>query len=1482
MEDSGKHKSQFSKHCKERGNAADEAESWRSPAHQDFCGEWVHKADKSSNWKSSQNNEGTSPRKGGHSHGWSPSGFKKLSHNPRMRPHNDIREGFRKFPTPEDHYKREGNWRGTSNFKEYERERKDSIQGTNEADKYPDGNSRGKRNVKRQLHRDLVNEGESSENSGKKNKSKQWKRHNVDRDDDGIDIPVIDESALSEKELLGLHQAEERLGKDKIFRLKRHPRNCPNAKYSCTLCEVLIDSISLAHRHIKEKWHKKKIKEKREEELLSSLPFPDASQIKCIGDAIKKVVDEHGLSHEDVKKRQEIVASMEKTIKCLLPDCSLRVNGSSCSTFGFKDSDINIDIQFPAHMHQPDVLLLVQESLSKSTSFIDLETDFHARVPVVVCKEKESNLLCKVSAGNENAYLTSEHLAALAKLEPCTTPLVVAFRYWAKICHIDYPEEGGLPPYVFALMVIYFLQQRKEPVLPVYLGLWIEGFTMNKLNHFKLSGTDSSNVLWEYSPAVEDNTSCSDEFIRRGKASLTFATGHKCDVPIGQLWVELLRFYSLEFNMADYVISIRIKELLSRESKDWPKKRIAIEDPYSVKRNVARTLNSQLMYEYIIHCFKTTYKYFALPQKKQTKPNIRDASDLDQVGNITLTSTSAKSKRIIEEDLNVALPQINLGKLKLDSNSKTELIGRNQTVVHRLTQQEECDYLIEAQFPFDNPEVNTVHEDSDCVIEEVMEKMDDYKHSSCDTESGNESESLSDCEDHLNIGTEDGDDFALDDAGQLNNVEDTGSNDEAEDFPEEFVQEKQRCTSGSNNSEDYDEDEDEIAYQRLHLDSTNMEEEENVYTASGDEILSEDEHEQVTLDVLNANQQWGELVRQHQKGPSETDVVPIITNNVSNQNDMDNTLENGPFSAKTAHIDDLFYVFNRFEFTKGKTPTVVCGLCKREGHLKRDCPEDFKKVDLDPLPKMTAKFQRILNQVCFQCYKDFAPDQIEDLAREHILQNLEQFVKKEFEAAKLSLFGSSLNGFGFKQSDLDICMTFKGADTSKGLDCIKIIENLSKLLRSHSGLKNILPITTAKVPIVKFVHVRTGLEGDISLYNTLALHNTRLLATYSTIDERVKYLCYTMKVFAKICDIGDASRGSLSSYAYTLMVLYFLQQRKPPVIPVLQEIFDGKKPPQVLVDGWNVYFYDNLADLKNVWPEYGKNTESVGELWLGLLRFYTEEFDFKEHVICIRRKKLLTTFKKQWTSKYIVIEDPFDLNHNLGAGLSRKMTNFIMKAFINGRRVFGTPLKTFPNEYPSKMEYFFDPDVLTEGEEAPSDRCCRICGKIGHFMKDCPSRRKSRRRQDHKTHEDSKYQRRVCDAKELHNVESHSPRTRHEKQNYEAGRERIPRQSENRKKLEDREFREKRCFICGSDGHIKKECPQYKGFAGSSKVDDAPYSTSPSASKNFKNFKALESSPVLEEKKKQRQNIFPSPQKGSPAGKQMTQGRSSHGWNQQE
>ena len=32
-------------------------------------------------------------------------------------------------------------------------------------------------------------------------------------------------------------------------------------------------------------------------------------------------------------------------------------------------------------------------------------------------------------------------------------------------------------------------------------------------------------------------------------------------------------------------------------------------------------------------------------------------------------------------------------------------------------------------------------------------------------------------------------------------------------------------------------------------------------------------------------------------------------------------------------------------------------------------------------------------------------------------------------------------------------------------------------------------------------------------------------------------------------------------------------------------------------------------------------------------------------------------------------------------------------------------------------------EFLSDGKAPPNDRGCRVCGKIGHFVKDCPRRR---------------------------------------------------------------------------------------------------------------------------------------------------------------
>ncbi|XP_041598418.1 terminal uridylyltransferase 7 isoform X3 [Vulpes lagopus] len=1349
------------------------------------------------------------------------------------------------------------------------RPRKDSFQESEDGYRWQDG--RGCRTVRRLFHKDLTSletmsemEAGSPENKKQRSRPRKPRRtRNEENEQDGdLEGPVIDESVLSTKELLGLQQAEERLKRDFIDRLKRRPRNYPTAKYTCKLCDVLIESIAFAHKHIKEKRHKKNIKEKQEEELLTTLPPPTPSQINAIGIAIDKVVQEFGLHNENLEQRLEIKRIMENVFQHKLPDCSLRLYGSSCSRLGFKNSDVNIDIQFPAIMSQPDVLLLVQECLKNSESFIDVDADFHARVPVVVCKEKQSGLLCKVSAGNENACLTTNHLTALGKLESKLVPLVIAFRYWAKLCSIDHPEEGGLPPYVFALMAIFFLQQRKEPLLPVYLGSWIEGFSLNKLGNFNLKDVQKDTVVWEYTDnATGDADTAKEEApkevpVKRGQVSLIFDLRHVPSVPVGQLWVEMLRFYALEFNLADLVISIRVKESVSRELKDWPKKRIAIEDPYSVKRNVARTLNNQPVFEYILHCLRTTYKYFALPHKI-TKSSLPKSLS-------TVTCLSKHSKEVAKHDSGTQAKDDKLKSTVLAQGPGAASSAADNCMVQPCSLQETAEsFGSPPTEEIGNAHVSVHLENSDCV--KAGASCDEYedvkvyhqetgskigregkhpltasdlglrssKHGElaiCGSTQKNETDSTLGLEGFQNPTAKECDGFTTsEDKADVDEEGIEGGTDDLEDALSHFTPSREGRTSGILHSDEEEEEEEEDDDEEPRLSITQREDEddlanedelENTYTGSGDEdALSEEE------DDLGESAKYKDL----KEGGKPADGALLMEFSKINLKE-----ESAFEGSSTSDQSDFFYEFSKLTFTKGKSPTVVCSLCKREGHLKKDCPEDFKRIQLEPLPPLTPKFLNILDQVCVQCYKDFSPTILEDQAREHIRQNLESFIRQEFPGTKLSLFGSSKNGFGFKQSDLDVCMTINGLETAEGLDCVRTIEELARVLKKHSGLRNILPITTAKVPIVKFFHLRSGLEVDISLYNTLALHNTRLLSAYSAIDPRVKYLCYTMKVFTKMCDIGDASRGSLSSYAYTLMVLYFLQQRNPPVIPVLQEIYKGEKKPEIFVDGWNIYFFDQIDELPTYWPEYGKNTESVGQLWLGLLRFYTEEFDFKEHVISIRRKSLLTTFKKQWTSKYIVIEDPFDLNHNLGAGLSRKMTNFIMKAFINGRRVFGIPVKGFPKDCPSKMEYFFDPEVLTEGELAPNDRCCRICGKIGHFMKDCPMRRKVRRRRDQEDIPNQRYpenkEKRSKEDKEIQNkYTEREVSTKEDKPMHctpqkakpvraavDLGREKILRPPmEKWKRQDDKDLREKRCFICGREGHIKKECPQFKGSPGS-------------------------------------------------------------------
>ncbi|XP_052133046.1 terminal uridylyltransferase 7 [Frankliniella occidentalis] len=400
-------------------------------------------------------------------------------------------------------------------------------------------------------------------------------------------------------------------------------------------------------------------------------------------------------------------------------------------------------------------------------------------------------------------------------------------------------------------------------------------------------------------------------------------------------------------------------------------------------------------------------------------------------------------------------------------------------------------------------------------------------------------------------------------------------------------------------------------------------------------------------------------------------------------------------------------------------PPVVCTSCHRSGHLREKCPEEIIP-DMSPMSPPSKDLVAHLDHLCLEIFKTRCAEDSGLRDRAEIRDDLLMWLRQFYRDIDLHLFGSSLNGFGGKSSDIDMCLTFQSNGTGEGLNFPALVEEIQHALKGHKSVYQLVAITTAKVPIVKFAYGRNRIQVDISLYNRLGIMNTQLLHAYSIIDPRVRPLVYMTKNLAKTTGIGDASRGSLSSYAYSLMSLYFLQQVSPPVIPVLQELSDPDVGVKVeTVDGANVYFYRNQDKLDDVWPHRNENKSSLGELWLQLLEFYSsKDFHSSQRVVCIRKKDPLYKFDKLWTSTNICIEDPFDLNHNLGSGLSKRMNIFIVKTFQKAIKHFSS----FPKRDGMPLEkYYFNENALSVGKP-PSDRGCHFCRSIGHVQNDCPKR----------------------------------------------------------------------------------------------------------------------------------------------------------------
>ncbi|KAL1737844.1 hypothetical protein HDZ31DRAFT_11823, partial [Schizophyllum fasciatum] len=250
-------------------------------------------------------------------------------------------------------------------------------------------------------------------------------------------------------------------------------------------------------------------------------------------------------------------------------------------------------------------------------------------------------------------------------------------------------------------------------------------------------------------------------------------------------------------------------------------------------------------------------------------------------------------------------------------------------------------------------------------------------------------------------------------------------------------------------------------------------------------------------------------------------------------------------------------------------------------------------------PNVKLRYLADLSHCLFDFVIQLLPTAEEMSVKEDVRKLLERLIRTIEPESRLLSFGSTANGFSLRNSDMDLCCLI---DSGERLSASDLVTMLGDLLERETKF-HVKPLPHARIPIVKLSldpspGLPLGIACDIGFENRLALENTRLLMCYAMIDPtRVRTLVLFLKVWSKRRKINSPYKGTLSSYGYVLLVIFFLVHVKnPPVLPNLQQM-----PPlrpiskeDTHLGEKNIWFFDDIDVLRQRW--HSENTESVAEL----------------------------------------------------------------------------------------------------------------------------------------------------------------------------------------------------------------------------------------------------------------------------------------------
>lgn len=196
---------------------------------------------------------------------------------------------------------------------------------------------------------------------------------------------------------------------------------------------------------------------------------------------------------------------------------------------------------------------------------------------------------------------------------------------------------------------------------------------------------------------------------------------------------------------------------------------------------------------------------------------------------------------------------------------------------------------------------------------------------------------------------------------------------------------------------------------------------------------------------------------------------------------------------------------------------------------------------------------------------------------------------------------------------------------------------------------------------------------DISVNNSLGILNSRLLRTYARCDPRFPVLTMLVKQWAQANSLHGAQHGRLSSYAWAVLVLFYLQTGpEHPVLPRLQAL-----TPFLPDDTFAPFLVNDMVVglSRRDWgpiASHSLNKDSIATLLTGFFTYYAR-FDFGSYAVSPRLGCVLPTgYKTRYghaRPASLYIEDPLDVTHNLARQCSRDFVSQLSRELFRAARV---------------------------------------------------------------------------------------------------------------------------------------------------------------------------------------------------------------------